>query len=93
MLFRSLAFPRSLESARDAIVGGASVEQALDDARAVLVAAGFGPIDYLALVDAASLAPLDALSGEARLIAAARIGATRLIDNLRVVSATGSDPK
>ena len=90
---RALAFPRSLESARDAIVGGASVEQALDDARAALVAAGFGPIDYLALVDAASLAPLSALSGEARLIAAARIGSTRLIDNLRVVSATGSDPK
>ena len=90
---RALTFPQSLESARDAIIGGASVEKSIDDAKAALVAAGVGPIDYLALVDAASLAPLNALSGEARLIAAARIGSTRLIDNLRVVSATGSDPK
>ena len=90
---RALTFPLSLESARAAIAGGASVKEALDDAKAALIAAGFGPIDYLALVDAASLAPLFALSGEARLISAARMGSTRLIDNLRVVSATGSDPK
>ena len=90
---RALAFPQSLESARAAIAAGGEVGKALDDAKATLIAAGFGPIDYLALVDAANLAPLSALGGEARLISAARMGSTRLIDNLRVVSATGSGPK
>ena len=90
---RALAFPQSLESARAAIAAGGEVGKALDDAKAALIAAGFGPIDYLALVDAANLAPLSALGGEARLISAARMGSTRLIDNLRVVSATGSGPK
>ena len=46
--------------------------------------AGFGPIDYVALVDAATLEPLDEAGGEMRLIAAAMIGQTRLIDNMRV---------
>ena len=50
--------------------------------------AGFGPIDYVALVDSATLEPLSSASGEMRLIAAATLGATRLIDNLSVVSAT-----
>jgi len=50
--------------------------------------AGFGTIDYVALVDAATLEPVEAPGGEMRLIAAARIGKTRLIDNLRVQLAT-----
>ena len=41
-------------------------------------------IDYFALVDAATLEPLDEPRGEMRLIAAAIIGTTRLIDNLAV---------
>jgi pantoate--beta-alanine ligase len=45
---------------------------------------GFSRIDYLALVDAATLEPLEAPQGEMRLIAAAVIGTTRLIDNLAV---------
>ena len=49
---------------------------------AALIAAGFSPIDYFALVDAATLEPLDEPAGEMRLIAAAVIGKTRLIDNL-----------
>ncbi len=50
--------------------------------------AGFSPIDYFALVDAATLEPIEAPSGEMRLIAAATIGSTRLIDNIRVISDT-----
>ena len=41
-------------------------------------------IDYLALVDAATLEPLDEAAGEMRLIAAAVMGTTRLIDNVAV---------
>ena len=90
---RALAFPQSLARARDAILGGMAVEAALDEAQVALNAAGFAPIDYVALVDAATLKQLDALAGEARLIAAAKIGGTRLIDNLRVAAVTPSDPK
>jgi pantoate--beta-alanine ligase len=85
---RALALPLSLEQARQAILGGEPVEAVLDDARRKLAEAGFGRIDYLALVDAATLEPLDAPAGEMRLIAAATIGATRLIDNIRVISDT-----
>ena len=53
-------------------------------AKAKLIAAGFASVDYLALVDAATLEPLDHAGGDMRLIAAAMIGKTRLIDNLRV---------
>ena len=61
-----------------------AVEAALDKARAALGEAGFGPIDYLALVDGASLEPLEQLREHARLIVAAKLGTTRLIDNLAV---------
>jgi len=85
---RALALPRALEQARAAIVGGEVVEAVLAAAKERLAAAGFGPIDYVALVDAATLEPLDVPGGEMRLIVAARIGTTRLIDNVRVISAT-----
>jgi pantoate--beta-alanine ligase len=85
---RALALPRSLEEAAEAILGGESVESVLDEARRKLRDTGFSPIDYFALVDAATLEPLEFPSGEMRLIAAATIGSTRLIDNLRVISDT-----
>ena len=57
---------------------------ALAAARNSIRDAGFSRIDYVALVDAASLEPLDAPRGAMRLIAAATIGGTRLIDNIAV---------
>ncbi len=81
---RAVALPRTLEYARQAIRGGTEVHLALDTARKSLIEAGFSRIDYFALVDAVSLEPLEAPAGQMRLIAAAAIGATRLIDNLAV---------
>jgi pantoate--beta-alanine ligase len=81
---RALALPRALEQAREAILAGEPVETALGNAKARLAQAGFTPIDYVALVDAESLEPLDKPDGEMRLIAAAVMGTTRLIDNVRV---------
>jgi len=77
--------PRALGEAAQAIAGGAPVEEALERARARLAEAGFDPIDYVELRDAETLAPVEALDRPARLLAAARIGRTRLIDNLPVV--------
>ena len=78
------SLPRALGEAAQAIADGAPVAEALERARARLEAAGFDPIDYVELRDAETLAPLTALDRPARLLAAARIGRTRLIDNLPV---------
>lgn len=78
------ALPRALGEAAQAIADGAPVEEALERARDKLAKAGFDPIDYVALCDAISLEALDRLDRPARLLAAARIGRTRLIDNLPV---------
>ena len=80
----ALALPRALDYARGAILDGTPVPMVLDTARKSLIEAGFSRIDYFALVDAATLEPLDAPAGAMRLIAAAVIGTTRLIDNLAV---------
>ena len=88
----ALALPMALEEARAAIESGEHilVSTLLAVARAKLVEAGFATVDYFALVDAETLEPLDHAQGKMRLIAAATIGTTRLIDNVRVGMATVS---
>ena len=76
--------PRALGEAAQAIADGAPIAEALEKARARLEAAGFDPIDYVELRDSETLAPVAALDRPARLLAAARMGKTRLIDNLAV---------
>ena len=66
------------------IVGGADVGDTLAKAEAAIVKGGFDSVDYVALADADSLERLSAFRKSARLLAAARIGKTRLIDNLPV---------
>ena len=79
--------PRALGEAAQAMRDGKAVAEALGAAREKLAAAGFAPIDYVELRDAGTLAPLAALDRPARLLAAARLGRTRLIDNLPVLPA------
>jgi len=81
---RAVALPKALKAARDAIRDGSAVGAAVKSAKQSLVDAGFLRIDYLALVDAETLEPLDAPQGNMRLIAAAVVGTTRLIDNVAV---------
>jgi pantoate--beta-alanine ligase len=64
---------------------GMSIAEAQTLGSTTLKAAGFDSVDYLTLRDAASLAPLAQANAPARLLAAARIGKTRLIDNMAVV--------
>jgi pantoate--beta-alanine ligase len=78
------ALPRALGEAAAAIEAGGDVAETLEKARARLEGAGFDPVDYVALHDAATLAPMTVLDRPARLLAAARMGRTRLIDNLPV---------
>ena len=81
---RAVALPNALKAARDGIAGGESVGTALRGAKQTLVDAGFLKIDYVALVDADTLEPLDAPKGAMRLVTAATLGTTRLIDNIAV---------
>ena len=82
----ALALPRALQEAGAQIEAGGRVSPALDQAKNTLLQAGFASVDYVALVDSASLEPLETLDREARMLAAARIGTTRLIDNFPVRS-------
>lgn len=76
--------PRALGEAARAIAAGAEIGETLERAQARLAEAGFDPIDYVTLCDAGTLAPMTVLDRPARLLAAARMGRTRLIDNLPV---------
>jgi pantoate--beta-alanine ligase len=78
------ALPRALNAAAEAIAAGADVAATLEQAKAQIVAGGFDSVDYLALTDLNSLARLTSYNGPARLLAAARMGNTRLLDNLQV---------
>ena len=78
------ALPRAMVEAAQRIRDGGDVADALRQAREALESAGFGPIDYVELRDAATLEPVASLGRPSRLLAAARIGRTRLIDNLAV---------
>jgi pantoate--beta-alanine ligase len=51
---------------------------------ATLAATGFDTVDYIAIRDADSLAVTASLDRPARVLAAAKIGRTRLIDNMAV---------
>lgn len=77
--------PDAMKAAAAAIEAGKPVEETLIAARNQLAAAGFGPIDYIELCDAATLKPVRESKGQLRLLAAARLGRTRLIDNIEVI--------
>ncbi|RUN77447.1 pantoate--beta-alanine ligase [Sphingomonas sp. TF3] len=79
----AVALPRALGVAAKAIARGGDAEGALAAAREALNTAGF-EVDYVELVDAATLTAGVDPSRERRLLAAARIGTTRLIDNLAI---------
>lgn len=80
------SLPRAMRAAVTAIESGAAVPGALAALEADVLAAGFSSIDYAVLADSVSLAPLAALgAAPARLLVAARIGGTRLIDNMAVI--------
>ncbi|MES2442174.1 MAG: pantoate--beta-alanine ligase [Pseudomonadota bacterium] len=79
---RAVTLPRALGVAERSIAKGGDPDAALAQARESLTAAGFA-VDYVALVDAETLG--DPAPGRPlRLLAAARIGGTRLIDNIPV---------
>lgn len=63
---------------------GAAIADAEQAGYTALLAAGFASVDYVAVRDAENLAKIDTLARPARVLAAAKIGTTRLIDNMAV---------
>ena len=78
------ALPAAMRAALKSFGEGADPREVLASLQASLLAAGFDSVDYSELRDADSIALLDAPNGNARLFVAARIGGTRLIDNMAV---------
>ncbi|MYZ46655.1 pantoate--beta-alanine ligase [Propylenella binzhouense] len=77
---------RSMSEAAQRIAAGGPPTDALAEAVAAIRSAGFDP-DYLEVRNAASLAPVDDWRTEPlRMLAAARLGRTRLIDNIPVAN-------
>jgi len=70
----------TLHWAARALQQGEAPEQVLSGAQQRLLAAGFDRVDYFALCDQQTLAPVTE-TRNAILLAAARLGATRLLDN------------
>jgi pantoate--beta-alanine ligase len=71
-----------LREAVQALRGGSAIAQTEAEAVAALKKAGFDSIDYVAVRDAQTLRPVG--EAPARILAAVRIGRTRLIDNMAV---------
>ena len=80
----AVALPQSLGTAASRIAGGDDPAEVLVEARNTVETAGFSRIDYFALVDADTLEPAARHGPNQRLIAAAVMGSTRLIDNVAV---------
>jgi pantoate--beta-alanine ligase len=65
------------------LTGGQPASPLLTEARTVLANNGFS-VDYIALVEGATLTPIEHAVPGARLIAAARLGSVRLLDNVGI---------
>jgi len=81
----AVSLPRALGHAAWTIEGGDDIAKTLSSIAPALLKAGFSSVDYVELVDAETLVPLEKLNRPGRLLAAARIGKARLIDNLPVL--------
>jgi pantoate--beta-alanine ligase len=75
---------QTLTTVAERIHNGDDVGTACAAGREALTAAGFAPVEYLELRDAQSLAPGD-ITDPCRILAAAWLGDTRLIDNIPLI--------
>ncbi len=75
---------RALTGVADGLRAGAKAADLCPMAASGLLKAGFDSVDYIEVRDAASLAPAETLDRPLRILVAARLGKTRLIDNIGV---------
>jgi pantoate--beta-alanine ligase len=77
---------RVLDGIARGLSAGVEAGPLLAEGRAELEAAGFGPVQYLDIRDAETLAPVERADRPVRILAAAYLGRTRLIDNVAALT-------
>ncbi len=75
----------TLKTLVDRVADGVPVPQAEAEAESALMGAGFDAVDYVSIVDADTLEPTRLVKKEARVLAVARLGGVRLLDNMAVM--------
>ena len=83
----AVALPNAMRAAAKAVAEGGRIDEAEDSAKTAILAAGFRQVDYVDIRDAADLSrlgpgPIGDAAG--RILVAAWLGKTRLIDNMAV---------
>jgi pantoate--beta-alanine ligase len=73
-----------LKDAASRVRRGEDISSAETGGKTLLLEAGFQSVDYVAIRDAQTLEKIESSSQPARILAAAKVGATRLIDNFSV---------
>ncbi len=86
------ALHRTLVAVAARVAAGAAIAEAAAWGQAELALAGFARVDYLEVCDAETLLPLAARDRPGRVLAAARLGKTRLIDNEPIGPRAESSP-
>ncbi|MER8994596.1 pantoate--beta-alanine ligase [Mesorhizobium sp. M0678] len=76
--------PSVLLETAERLARGSPVLPTLAEAGAAILAAGYREVEYLELRNDADLRPMTSLDRPARLLVAAWLGGTRLIDNVRI---------
>jgi pantoate--beta-alanine ligase len=85
---RALALSRALRAAQDAVTAGERDPVAVTAAARTQMTSSSVEPEYLELVDTETLAPVTAIDGDVLVVLAARVGATRLIDNQVITTGT-----
>lgn len=81
------ALPQALRAAAGAVAAGGRIDEAEAAGKAALASAGFGQIDYLEVREASNLSrlgPGPIRDADGRILVAAWLGKTRLIDNMAI---------
>ena len=83
---QAAAIPRAIAAVQEAAAGGEQIVERLNGIAADMLQTAGLRVDYVAIVDGETLAPLQTLRGKARLLVAAEIDGVRLIDNAPAVA-------
>lgn len=77
----ALCLSRAVKTGQEAICKGIKAEEVLAKMRAVIEAEPLAKIDYVSMVDALDMQPVDSVEKDVLVAMAVYIGKTRLIDN------------